>query len=117
MPVQASTMPRDPDQGVQLARVLTPRPGRLLHQLCVRVLAGKQEIAARLGLELAHAHLKAGMERCARALSITITADSDVLLLLELCPVDGDDDLAHLLADVAPVGGKGQPIIQFVSHT
>ena len=103
MPVQASTMPRDPDQGVQLARVLTPRPGRLLHQLCVRVLAGEQEIAARLCLELAHARLKAGVERCALALSITITADSDVLLL---CPVDGDDDLAHLLADVAPSGGN-----------
>ncbi len=106
MPVQASTMPRDPDQGVQLARVLTPHPGRLLHQLCVRVLPGEQEIAARFCLELAHARLKTGMERCTRALSITITADSDVLLLRVPCPVDGDDDLAHLLADVAPSGGN-----------
>jgi len=54
-------MLRDPDQGVQLAGVCTPRPGRLLHQLRVRVKPGQQQIAARFRLQLANVRLKAGI--------------------------------------------------------
>ena len=95
-----------PDQGVQVGRVPTPRPGRLLQQLLVRVLPGVQEVAARVSLQLAHAHLKVGVELVQGSGRVLLTMRGWGGLLV-VGPVDGNDDLAHLLAYVAPVNRTG----------
>jgi hypothetical protein len=96
--------------------MLAPGLSCLLQQLPVSLLPRQQQAAPRLSLQLSHADLKVGMQHFTQSVTFAGTADrlllldrgtADsktivIILLLLLRSVDGDNDLAHLLADVAP---------------